>query len=79
MNTAAWKAPPIFELLRRLANIPDDDYRRTFNLGIGMILVVAKRNLTRARKLLNGLGQPCHEIGRVVPPRRGSKSRVIYL
>jgi len=79
VETASWKVPPIFELLRRLGNIPDDDYRRTFNLGIGMILVVAKRNLARARKLLDGLGQPCHEIGRVVSLKRGSKARVIYL
>ncbi len=71
--------PPIFELLRRLGNIPDDDYRRTFNLGIGMILVVAQRNLARARKLLDGLGEPCYEIGRVVPLKRGSKTRVVYL
>jgi phosphoribosylformylglycinamidine cyclo-ligase len=77
--TAAWQVPPIFELLRRLGNIPDDDYRRTFNLGIGMILVVAKRNLARARKLLDGLGQPCYEIGRVIPLKRGSKTRVVYL
>ena len=79
VDTASWKVPPIFELLRRLGDIPDDDYRRTFNLGIGMILVVAKRNLARARKLLDDLDQPCHEIGRVVPLKRGSKARVIYL
>ena len=71
--------PPVFELLRRLGDIPDDDYRRTFNLGIGMILVVAKRNLARARKLLDGLHEPCYEIGRVVPMKRGSKMRVAYL
>ncbi len=76
--TAAWRVPPVFELLRRLGNIPDDDYRRTFNLGIGMIFVVGKRNLTRARKLLDGLGEPCYEIGSVVAMKRGSKARVLY-
>jgi phosphoribosylformylglycinamidine cyclo-ligase len=79
VNTAAWPVPPVFELLRRLGNIPDDDYRRTFNLGIGMIFAVAKRNLVRARKLIDGLGERCYEIGRVVPLKRGSKTRVIYL
>jgi len=79
VDTAAWLAPPIFELLRRLGNIPDDDYRRTFNLGIGMILVVAGRNLARVRKLLDGLAEPCYEIGRVIPLGRGSKTRVAYL
>jgi phosphoribosylformylglycinamidine cyclo-ligase len=76
--TTAWRVPPVFELLRRLGNIPDDDYRRTFNLGIGMIFVVGKRNLARARKLLDGLGEPCYEIGSVVAMKRGSKARVLY-
>ena len=79
VNAASWPVPPIFDLLRRLGNIPDDDYRRTFNLGIGMILVIAGRNLARARKLLDGLGEPCYEIGRVVPLKRGSTARVIYI
>ncbi|HUO32084.1 MAG TPA: phosphoribosylformylglycinamidine cyclo-ligase, partial [Bryobacteraceae bacterium] len=38
IDTDAWKIPPIFELLRKLGDLPEDDYRRTFNLGIGMIL-----------------------------------------
>ena len=79
MNAASWPVPPIFDLLRRLGNIPGDDYRRTFNLGIGMILVIAGRNLARARKLLDGLGEPCYEIGRVIPLKRGSTTRVIYI
>jgi phosphoribosylformylglycinamidine cyclo-ligase len=79
VDTTAWPAPPIFELLRRLGNMPDEDYRRTFNLGIGMILVVAKRNVARARKALDGLGEPCYEIGHVIPLKRGSRARVIYL
>ena len=33
---------PIFELLRKLGDIPEDDWRRTFNLGIGMIFVVSR-------------------------------------
>ena len=79
VDMSAWPVPPVFELLRRLGRIPDDDYRRTFNLGIGMILVVAKRDLERARKLLDSLGEPCYQIGRTVPLKRGAKTRVVYL
>jgi phosphoribosylformylglycinamidine cyclo-ligase len=78
VDTSAWPVPPVFELLRRLGRIPDDDYRRTFNLGIGMILVVAKRNLSRARSVLERLGETSYEIGRVVPRKRGAASRVLY-
>ena len=40
--------------LRSIGNLDLADYRRTFNLGVGMVLVVAKRNLSKARALLNG-------------------------
>src|SRR6185295_18063732 len=41
----SWPVLPIFNLLRELGGIPEDDWRRTFNLGIGMILVVGKKNV----------------------------------
>ena len=37
----SWPVLPVFELLRKIGRIPEDDWRRTFNLGIGMILVVS--------------------------------------
>ena len=52
------------------------DYRRTFNLGVGMILVVAKRNLGKARALLSSLGEACFQMGEVVESRG---PRVVYV
>ncbi len=43
IDTASWKIPPLFEVLRRIGDIPEDDYRRTLNLGVGMILAVPAR------------------------------------
>jgi phosphoribosylformylglycinamidine cyclo-ligase len=65
----SWPVPPIFELLRRIGDIPEDDWRRTFNLGIGMIFVVSKSKLARAGKILDSLREPWHRIGEVI---RGS-------
>jgi phosphoribosylformylglycinamidine cyclo-ligase len=78
IDTASWSIPPVFRMLQRLGNIPDDDFRRTFNLGVGMILAVPAARLTQARKLLDRLGEPHWQIGRVAALRRGAKSRVIY-
>lgn len=36
----AWKQPPIFKLIKQLGNVPEEDMRATFNLGIGLIAVV---------------------------------------
>jgi len=73
-----WPVLPVFEVLGKLGNIPEDDYRRTFNLGIGMALVVGRRNLAHARRVLDGLKETYYEIGRVVEAKRG-QPRVIYL
>jgi len=76
IDVSAWKIPAIFEKLREIGNIDIADYRRTFNLGIGMILVVSKRNLPKARGILAGLGEAFFEIGTIVESKG---ARVIYV
>jgi phosphoribosylformylglycinamidine cyclo-ligase len=66
IETGSWPVLPIFDLLRGVGDIPDDDWRRTFNLGIGMIFVVAKRDLASAGKILGKLREPWYKIGEVV-------------
>jgi phosphoribosylformylglycinamidine cyclo-ligase len=77
IDTGAWRIPPLFEVLRRIGNIPDDDYRRTFNLGVGMILAVAARGVARAEAVLGKLGEQPFRIGEVVARKRG-RPRVEY-
>jgi len=74
----SWPVLPVFELLKKLGNVPDDDYRRTFNLGIGMIAVVAQKDVAKAARVLTRLGEKFHEIGRVVKQPREAAARVIY-
>jgi phosphoribosylformylglycinamidine cyclo-ligase len=40
VDWAAWERPAIFRLIQDLGSVPEDDMRRTFNLGIGLILIV---------------------------------------
>ena len=71
IDTARWRIPPLFEVLRRIGNIPLDDYRRTFNLGVGMILAVPARNAARAETVLAKLGESPFRAGAVVAQKRG--------
>ena len=71
IDTAAWRIPPLFELLRRIGNIPEDDYRRTFNLGIGMILAVPAKGAARAAAVLEKCGEEPVRIGMVAARKRG--------
>ncbi|MBR9979367.1 MAG: phosphoribosylformylglycinamidine cyclo-ligase [Bacteroidetes bacterium] len=44
LDWGSWQRPRIFELIQELGGVPEDDMRRTFNLGIGMIAIVAKEH-----------------------------------
>jgi phosphoribosylformylglycinamidine cyclo-ligase len=77
VDLTAWRIPPLFELLRKLGNVPPADLRRTFNLGIGMILVVSRKDRSKAEKLLGRMEEPVHVIGSVVA-RKPRRPRVEY-
>jgi phosphoribosylformylglycinamidine cyclo-ligase len=78
IDPQSWPKQPIFELLKKLGNVPDDDYRRTFNLGVGMVLIVPQKKLKFVSKLLKSQNEPFYEVGRVVPQKR-KQDRVLYL
>jgi phosphoribosylformylglycinamidine cyclo-ligase len=65
VELGSWPILPIFDLMRIIGNVPDDDYRRTFNLGIGMIFVIAERDLKDAAKILKKLKEPWYQIGTI--------------
>ena len=69
---------PIFGLLQQLGQLPEEDYRRTFNLGVGMTLIISPKNVAAAGRILKRLREPFYEIGEVVPQSRRSESRVRY-
>ncbi len=77
IETGSWTIPPLFEELRRIGNVPEDDYRRTFNLGIGMIFAIPLRGLRPAEAILEKLGERPVLIGRVIEQKRG-RPRVEY-
>ena len=61
----AWRRPALFKLIQDLGDVPEDDMRRTFNLGIGLVVVVSEENRSRALTVLGALGTPALQIGRV--------------
>jgi phosphoribosylformylglycinamidine cyclo-ligase len=44
IDWSSWERPAIFSLIQRLGEVPEDDMRRTFNLGVGLILIVPRRS-----------------------------------
>jgi phosphoribosylformylglycinamidine cyclo-ligase len=68
---AAWPRPPIFGWLQRLGGVPDADMLATFNLGVGMIVVVAERDRDEVLEHFSTAGIPAWEIGGVVEGTKG--------
>ena len=62
----AWTVPPLFRLIQEVGEVPEDDMRRTFNLGVGLVAVVRPDAVERALTVLGALGEPAFAIGSVV-------------
>src|SRR6185437_15276511 len=63
----SWTIPPLFELLRRLGNVSESEMYRTFNMGIGMVIVCSPSD---AGAIESHLGEVCYRIGEVVSGNR---------
>ncbi len=62
----AWTWLPIFELIQRAGSVPTEDMRRTFNLGIGLVMIVSKTEAERVMAHLTAIGEPHWLIGEVI-------------
>jgi phosphoribosylformylglycinamidine cyclo-ligase len=59
--------PPVFQVLKALGTLDDHELYRTFNMGIGLVLIVAEEALSPMRSLLKDFPDyPLYEIGRVL-------------
>jgi len=74
VDVASWPVPPLFEHLQHLGNVEQDEMMRTFNMGIGMIVVVRAEDVKKAKAVLNRANERFHIIGRIT---RGDR-RVSY-
>ena len=66
IDRAAVRTPAIFDLIRRTGNIPERDMFNTFNMGVGMSLIVSKESADRALEALKGRGVDAYAVGEIV-------------
>jgi phosphoribosylformylglycinamidine cyclo-ligase len=67
VRKGSWKIPPVFEEIRRRGNVPRKDMWRTFNMGIGMVIVVRPNAVELARRVL----PQARVIGEIVRGKQG--------
>lgn len=71
VNKSAVKVLPIFDLIAKEGNIPERDMFNTYNMGVGMVLVVPANQADRAKEVLKAQGQECYMIGEIVHGEKG--------
>ncbi len=66
-----WQHDPVFDWLQRIGHIEPAEMYRTFNCGIGMVVVVSKEQTSQALTLLRAHGESAQVIGEIRPGSRG--------
>ena len=74
IELGSWPVLPLFEHLQQLGNVPQDEMLRTFNMGLGMLLVVPLAKFKKAQTVLERVGEKAYTVGRIVKGER----KVIY-
>jgi phosphoribosylformylglycinamidine cyclo-ligase len=67
LRRGAWEVPPLFRLVQKGGGVVDEEMERTFNMGIGMVVVVAPGDLHEVEHSLERRGETSFVIGTVVP------------
>lgn len=73
ITAGSWEVPDVFNFLKQVGNLSDDDCWQTFNMGLGMILAVPADKKEEAKQLLLESGEKVFEVGRLSQRTDGEK------
>jgi phosphoribosylformylglycinamidine cyclo-ligase len=75
IDTGSWAVPPLFQFLIAQAGLPVQDARRSFNLGVGMVLIAARRDVGNILERLELAGEAPWVLGELVKGTGGVRYR----
>jgi phosphoribosylformylglycinamidine cyclo-ligase len=79
IKLGSWNMPSIFSILQQAGNVEQAEMYRTFNMGIGMVLAVAKTDVDDILSRLNGLGEQAWLIGEVKTMSKSQSDQVVLV
>jgi len=78
INTSSWMPPPVFLYLQKAGHIPQMEMMRTFNNGLGLIMVVSEEDASEVLLRLKAMGESAYHIGSV-ESRRDDEDRIQFV
>lgn len=74
ISTASWEVQPIFSLMQKIGNVDGDEMLRTFNCGVGMVVVVPGEESAEVLDRINAMGDKAWLIGEIAKKGRSKKT-----
>ena len=71
LSRSSWSPPAVFDTLREAGRVEDAEMFKTFNMGIGYVVIVPASAAETAARILRGAGEHVTRIGEIVPGERG--------
>ncbi|KAJ1961484.1 Bifunctional purine biosynthetic protein ade1 [Dipsacomyces acuminosporus] len=79
IDASSWEFPGVFQWIKKTGNIAAEEMARTFNCGIGMVLVVAKENAAEVVNSLNASGESAYVIGKLTAAAGASEAERVVV
>ena len=67
LSRGSWEVPDMFRAVQRLGDVPEDEMFRTFNMGVGYVLVIDRADVDLAAAMLAAAGEEVISLGEIVP------------
>lgn len=77
ISANSWALPPLFNWLQAQGNIVDKEMYKTFNCGIGMVVIVAQADAAEAKKTLEAKGETVYQIGQIRAQSAGEAPTIV--
>jgi phosphoribosylformylglycinamidine cyclo-ligase len=70
IKKGSWPVLSVFQVMQEIGNVSEQEMYRTFNMGVGMVIVASQSNAGAVRSFLKDCGEEVYEIGRVIAGER---------
>lgn len=77
IESSSWEMPPLFKWLQQQGNIAPNEMYKTFNCGIGMVMIIAQANAEQAQTILRKYGETVYQIGKIRQQQIGEAATIV--